>query len=334
MPTQKQWESARKRQAMYAALRAFFLSEGYLEVETPCLVAHPGMELHVEAFDVFLCSQGQGKPRQKLYLHGSPEYAMKRLLADGAPPLFQITKAFRNEALSALHNPEFSMLEFYRPHSDYQAIMEDTERALACAERAVLQGSGFFSKLPFERLTVREAFLRETGIDLWAHMDCRGQYNGRSLRAAALDRGIFVGNSEAFEDVFFHIFLERIEGQLGVERPTFLVEYPACMASLARLKPSESHVAERVELYARGVELANGFSELRDAVEQRRRLEEERKERQRLGKEAYSIDERFLNALPRMPASSGIAVGLDRVLLLLLGANSIGEVLLFPVEEF
>jgi len=334
MPTQKQWESARKRQAMNAGLRAFFAAQGYLEVETPCLVAHPSMELHVEAFEVALCSVDVSKPRQKRYLHGSPEYAMKRLLADGSPPLFQISKVFRNEAPSQLHNPEFSMLEFYRPHTAYEAIMEDTEGALAAAERAVLRGGGFFSRQPFERITVREAFLREAGIDLWEHMDTEGRCEGRSLREAALKEGIFVGNSEAFEDVFFHIFLERVEGKLGAERPTFLLEYPACMASLARLKAGERRVAERVELYARGVELANGFSELRDAAEQRRRLEEERQMRKHLGRAAYSIDERFLNALPRMPASSGIAVGLDRVLLLLLGAHSIAEVLLFPAEEF
>jgi lysyl-tRNA synthetase class 2 len=319
---------------MNAGLRAFFLSQGYLEVETPCMVAHPSMELHVEAFEVSLCGQGERKPRRKLYLHGSPEYAMKRLLSDGSPPLFQITKVFRNETPSKLHNPEFSMLEFYRPHSGYESVMEDTERALAAAERSVLRGDGFFSRLPYERLTVREALLRESGIDLWEHVDSEGQYSGRSLRAAALREGIFVGSSEDFEDVFFHIFLERVENRLGAERPVFLMEYPSCMASLARLKPGEGRVAERVELYARGVELANGFSELKDAVEQRRRLEEERRARERLGRAAYSLDECFLNALPRMPASSGIAVGLDRVLMLLLGADSIAEVLLFPVEEF
>jgi len=334
MPTQKQWESARKRQAMNAALRAFFTQQGYLEVETPCMVTHPSMELHVEAFEVSLCSQDARSLRRQLYLHGSPEYAMKRLLADGSPPLFQISKVFRNELPSKLHNPEFSMLEFYRPHTGYEAIMEDTERALAAAERAVVHGGGFFSQLPFERLTVREAFLRETGIDLWEHSDAKGQYSGRSLREAALKEGIFVGSSQAFEDVFFHIFLERVEHRLGQERPVFLMDYPSCMASLAKLKEGEARTAQRVELYAKGVELANGFSELKDAVEQRRRLEEERQKRQALGRKAYALDERFLNALPRMPASSGIAVGLDRVLLLLLGADSIAEVLLFPVEEF
>ena len=334
MPTQKQWESARKRQAMNAGLRAFFLSQGYLEVETPCMVPHPSMELHVEAFEVSLCSLGERKPRRTLYLHGSPEYAMKRLLAEGSPPLFQISKVFRNEPPSRLHNPEFSMLEFYRPHTAYEAILEDTERALAAAEKAVLKGSGFFSQLPYERLTVREAVQREAGIDIGEHTDQEGRCSGRSLRKAALKAGIFVGSSEEFEDVFFHIFLERVESRLGLERPVFLVEYPSCMASLARLKPGEPQVAERAELYARGVELANGFSELNEPAEQRRRLEEERQKRKQLGRAAYAVDERFLNALPRMPASSGIAVGLDRVLLLLLGADSIAEVLLFPVEEF
>jgi lysyl-tRNA synthetase class 2 len=154
------------------------------------------------------------------------------------------------------------------------------------------------------------------------------------LRRAAKDIGVHVGESTSFDDVFFHIFLERVERQLGFGRPTFLIEYPASMASLSRLKPGDPRVAERVELYADGVELANGFSELIDEAEQRKRLVEEQQLRRSLGRPVFELDERFLSALPKMPPSGGIAVGLDRVLMLLLGAKEIADVLLFPARDF
>ncbi|HEY0881870.1 MAG TPA: amino acid--tRNA ligase-related protein, partial [Archangium sp.] len=245
-----------------------------------------------------------------------------------SPPLFQICKTYRNGEISGTHNPEFTMLEFYRPHADYHAIMNDLEQALAAVERVVAPGRGLFTQLPFERLTVRDAVLRHTGIDLWSHPD------GESLKRAAKSIGVHVGESTSFDDVFFHVFLERVERELGKGRPTFLIEYPASMASLSRLKADDPRVAERVELYADGVELANGFSELIDAVEQRTRLVEEQELRRSLGRPVFDLDEKFLAALPKMPASGGIAVGLDRVLMLLLGVEEIADVLLFPAREF
>ncbi len=329
MPTPSQWKAARARMQMYAALRAHFGSLDYLEVETPTLIRTPGLEPHIDPFEApFIPQTGVGEKRS-LWLHTSPEYAMKRLLADaGSPPLFQLCKTYRNGEISGTHNPEFTMLEFYRPHADYRAIMADLETALAAVEQQVAPGVGLFSKLPFERLTVRDAVLRHTNIDLFAHSD------GESLRRAAQDIGVHVGSSTSFDDVFFHLFLERVERKLGFGRPTFLIEYPASMASLSRLKPSDPRVAERVELYANGVELANGFTELTDATEQRRRLVEEQELRRSLGRPVFELDERFLAALPSMPPSGGIAVGLDRVLMLLLGASEIADVLLFPARDF
>jgi lysyl-tRNA synthetase class 2 len=245
---------------MNTALREFFTGRGYLEVETPALIAVPGLEPHLDPFEAqFIPQTGVGEPRP-LYLHTSPEYAMKRLLADpGCPPLFQLCKVFRNGEVAAHHNPEFTLLEFYRPNSDYRAIMDDLEAALAQVERAVCGSAALFGQVPWERLTVRDALLRETGVDWRAHP------GAESLRAAAEQAGVRVGGAAGWDDVFFHLFLQRVEPNLGRSRPTFLTDYPASMASLARLKPSDPGVAERVELYARGVELgsASGCSRSR-----------------------------------------------------------------------
>ncbi|HYX92699.1 MAG TPA: EF-P lysine aminoacylase EpmA [Myxococcaceae bacterium] len=327
MPNAVQLAASRSRHAMYAALRRFFEAEGYEEVETPLLVPAPGMEPHISAFAVpFFPETGVGRARD-LYLHTSPEYAMKRLLAEGAGPIFQICKVFRNGEVSRTHNPEFTLLEFYRPHADYHRIMADLERALAEVERAAGR-SEIFRRLPFERLTVREALRRSTGIDL---LNCP---DAVSLARAAEEAGVRVGPGEPFEDVFFRVFLERVEPTLGLQRPTYVMDYPAPLASLARLRPEDPPVAERFELYAGGLELANGFSELNDSVEQRRRLQEEQGLRRATGRPAYPIDERFVEAVGRMPPSAGVAVGLDRVLMLLFGAHRIDEVLLFPAHEF
>lgn len=312
---------------MYRALRTFFEGEGYEEVDTPLLVPTPGMEPHITAFPVrYEPETGVGRPRD-LFLHTSPEYAMKRLLADGSGPIFQLCKVFRNGEVSPTHNPEFTMLEFYRPNADYRVIMHDLERALAAAEEA-LGAPACFAKLPFERLTVRDALLRETGIDLRVADDVQ------KLGSAARQLGVRVEPTDTFDDVFFRLFLERVEAKLGQQRPTFLVDYPKSMAALARLSPDDPSVAERFELYARGLELCNGYSELTDAQEQRQRLEEEQAFRRAHGRRVYDLDERFVEAVGRMPPCSGVAVGMDRVLMLLVGAARIEEVLLFPAYEF
>ncbi len=306
MPTELQWSNARARAKLYAALRGWFASSGFLEVETPAMVPLPGLEPHIDPFKL------DGHAR---YLHTSPEYAMKRLLADaGCPPIFQLCKVFRDEPASSTHNPEFTMLELYRPGATYEQIMKDTEGALAAA------GGLFAAEAPFERLTVREAMLRHAGVDWTKHADAASFAKAAAVRAR---------DDDTWDDVFFRIFLDRVEPKLL--RPTFITEYPASMASLARVR---GDVAERVELYARGVELANGFSELNDAAEQRRRFEDEQRQRRAAGRPAFPIDERFLEAVGRMPQCSGIAVGVDRVLMLLVGAASIADVLLFPAKDF
>jgi len=317
--------AVRGRVKLNDAIRDYFRGAGFDEVESPLLVPAPGMEPHIQAFEAPYVPDLGGRPCT-LYLHTSPEYAMKRLLAEGAGPIFQVCKVFRNGEVSRTHNPEFTLLEFYRPQADYHAIMADLERALALADER-FGADGFFARLPYERLTVRDAVLRETGIDLRIHADAG------SLARAARALGVRI-TAEDFDSVFFQLFLEKVEPRLGMERPTFLIEYPASMASLARLKPSDPSVAERVELYAHGLELANGFSELTDAAEQRARLVEEQQLRKTLGRVVYPLDERFLEAVGKMPPSAGIAVGLDRVLMLLLGVAQIEQVLLFPAHGF
>jgi elongation factor P--(R)-beta-lysine ligase len=327
MPNPSQWAAARARQVLQRTVRARLEALGYQEVETPLLVPAPGMEPHIRAFEVpFLPETDVGRPRT-LYLHTSPEYAMKRLLADGSGPIFQICKVFRNGEVSSTHNPEFTMLELYRPRADYRVIMDDLESVLVAAAEALGRAEPFGSH-PYERVTVREAIRRETGIDLSEVGDAR------SLAEAARHLGVRSEPGDGFDDVFFRLFLERVEPRLGRDRPAFLIDYPASMAALARLSPQDPSVAERFELYAHGLELANGFSELTDAAEQRRRLEEERAFRVARGRPAYPLDEAFLEAVGRMPPSGGVAMGLDRVLMLLLGAERIEDVLLFPAHGF
>jgi lysyl-tRNA synthetase class 2 len=327
-------ERNRARHRLTAALRQTFDSLGYEEVETPILVRSPGLEPTIQAFRTQFVPEIGAVAARPLWLHTSPEYAMKRLLADGWQRVFQLTKVFRNGEVTRTHNPEFTMLEFYRTPADYRDLMDDLERLF----RALAWASGHRETLhwneqtidlsaPFERLTVREAMLRHTGLDI-ALLTDRAE-----LARAAQQRGYFVPESvQSWDDVFFAVFVTAVEPKLGSPRPTFLIDYPARMAALARLKPDDPTVAERFELYAGGLELANGFSELIDAEEQRARFKLEQEERRGLGREVYPLDEVFLSAVGRMPAASGVAVGFDRLVMLLTGAESIADVLLFPAE--
>jgi lysyl-tRNA synthetase class 2 len=310
---------------------------GYEEVETPCLVPAPGMEPHIAPFEAPFVPEGGG-PARPLFLHTSPEFAMKRLLADGFDRVFQLARVFRNGEVSAAHNPEFTMLEFYRAGGSHRTVMADLEQVLeACARalstdgspRASFAGMTLDLSAPFERLTVAEAFRVHAGIDLGA---CGGDAArlAEAARAAGLDPG---RPGEPFDDVFFRVMLDAIEPRIGRARPVYLLDWPASMASLARLG-HDPRWAERFELYAGGLELANGFSELTDAREQRRRLLEEQEQRRRLGRRVLPLDEPFLEAVGRMPDAGGVAVGLDRVLMLLTGAERIEDVLLFPAHGF
>jgi len=333
----KRIDRARARARLQGALRAHLASRGFDEVETPCLVPAPGMEPHIRAFEAPFVPETDGAPRQ-LWLHSSPEYAMKRLLAEGFERIFQLARVFRNGEVSDTHNPEFTMLEMYRAGTDHRGIMEDLELAVAAGARALQPAGGTRVawhghvvdwSVPFDRLRVADAFAA-AGVDLEGADEDAGR-----LRTAARARGIDAGpDGEGFDDAFFRIFLEAIEPRLGLSRPVYLTDWPASMAALSRIRADDPRWAERFELYAAGVELANGFAELNDAAEQRRRLLEERALRVRLGRPAYPLDERFLEAVGRMPDAGGVALGLDRLLMLLTGAPALRDVLLFPAEEF
>jgi lysyl-tRNA synthetase class 2 len=331
--------NARARARLCAEVRRALDAMGYEEVETPCLVPAAGMEPHIHAFAAEFVPEPAGGARTPLYLHTSPEYAMKRLLAAGLPRVYQLARVFRNGEVSPTHNPEFTMLELYRAGTDYLGIMEDLERLVeACARalspdgtpRAIRGGEPLDLSAPFERLPVAEALRRHAGIDLAACGNDAARL-AEAARRAGLDPG---PPGEPFDDVFFRVMLDAVEPRIGRGRPVYLADWPAPMAALSRVRRDDPRLAERFELYAGGLELANGFSELTDAAEQRRRLVEEQEQRRRLGRPVHPLDERFLAALPRMPAAGGVAVGLDRLLMLLVGAENIADVLLFPAHEF
>ena len=294
---------ARARSALARKLRDALEARGYLEVETPIAVPFAGQEPHLRPFETTFTPDlpippGGVQGARRLHLHTSPEYAMKRLLArEGFSRCYQLARVFRDGEVSRTHNPEFTLLELYASPGDADGIMDDLEQVLSGAIPSL--------RPPFERITCREAFQRFAGVD-----------------ALSLD-----------PDTFTQVLLDRVEPSIGLDRPTFLTEYPASQAALARLKPGDPRVAERFELYARGLELANGFSELCDSREQRQRLEEEQALRQRLGREVFPVDEKFLAALDRIGGAGGVAVGFDRLLMLATGAKSISEVLLFPAAE-
>jgi lysyl-tRNA synthetase class 2 len=320
------------RGRLTAATRLFFTERDFLEVETPALQVSPGLEPHLMAFATELVAADQ-QSTQPLYLHTSPEFAMKKLLAAGLPRIFQLAHVFRNGERASTHHPEFTMLEWYRT-GDYSGVIDDTAQFLRTlanvAGRSQVSWRGLSCDLAAEpeRLKVQDAFARHAdGIDLLATVD-----DMAALIAEAHRVGVRVGEGDRWDDLVLRILAERIEPHLGAGRPTFLVEYPVEMAALARVKPGDSRVAERVELYIAGVEIANGFGELTDAAEQRRRFTADMDLKERLYGTRYPIDEQFLAALEHgIPDSAGMALGFDRLVMLLAGADHIEDVLWAPV---
>jgi lysyl-tRNA synthetase class 2 len=323
------------RGAILRAVRRYFDAEGFAEVDTPALQISPGLEPHLRAFATTLDEPGAG-PRP-FFLHTSPEFAMKKLLAAGVPKLFQLAHAFRDGERSATHHPEFALLEWYRADATYLDLMTDCEKLLRAASAAAggrpftWQGRTADPRRTWRRVTVADVFAAYCGIDILATAPDPEQPSLALLADAAKPLGIAPHAGDDWEDLFFRIFLERIEPQLGVGAPTVLADYPIAMAALSRAKPDDPRLAERFEIYVGGLELANGFSELTDAAEQRRRFERDRaRKRSRYG-EAYPVDEDFLAALAAMPPSAGIALGFDRLIMLATGAERIDDVLWSPV---
>jgi len=325
------------RNRIAAALRGWFAGHDFVEVTTAALQVSPGNEAHLAAFATETIRPDAS--RRPLYLHTSPEFACKKLLAAGERRLFSFGPVWRNRERGPLHHPEFTMVEWYRAGEPYENLMEDCAALMAlAAERAGTKRFAFRNREadPFaepERLTVAEAFLRHAGIDLLATVAGDGSTDGAALRAALDDAGIRIAPDDTWADLFSRVMVERIEPNLGQGHATVLCEYPVSEAALARPSASDPRVAERFELYCCGVELANGFGELTDAAEQRRRFVLEMDEKERIYGERYPLDEDFLAALSIMPEASGIALGFDRLVMLATGATRIDDVIWTPVAE-
>lgn len=324
------------RRRIIEALRGFFAARGFAEVETPCLQVSPGNEAHLHAFATEIIRVNE--TRSRLYLATSPEFTLKKLLAAGERRIFEFAKVFRNRERGALHHPEFTMLEWYRAEEPYETLMSDCAALLAEAAQAAgttmlaFRGRTADPLARPERLTVAEAFDRFAGIDLLGTVSATAA-DRQALAQAAVHAGIRVAADDTWADIFSRVLVERVEPSLGIGRATILHEYPVAEAALARPTAHDPRVAERFELYACGVELANGFGELTDPVEQRRRFAAEMAEKERVHGERYPVDEDFLAALARMPPASGIALGFDRLVMLSTGASRIEQVLWAPVAE-
>ena len=320
------------RAAITRALRAWFDEQGFTEVETAILQVSPGNETHLHAPRTELVGADGGQVSR--YLRTSPEFAAKKLLAAGERKIFEFARVFRDRERGDLHLGEFTMLEWYRAHADYDAVMADCVVVIAHAARATgIRQFSFRGRHadPFaepELLTVAAAFDRFAGIDLLATI--RGGEGDRAALADAARHKVRISMDDTWSDIFSKILVEHVEPNLGQGRLTVLFEYPAPEAALARTKASDPRVAERFEVYACGVELANGFGELTDAAEQRRRFTLAMDEKARRYGERYPLDEDFLAAVAKMPQASGVALGFDRLVMLASGALRIDQVVWTP----
>ena len=322
-----------RRADMLKSARDFFDRNGYVEVETPALQVSPGMEPYLKPFaTTFRDPQGN---RRDMFLHTSPEFAMKKLLAAGMQRIFQMARVFRDGERSAKHHPEFTMLEWYRAGADWRSLADETAEFVraVCGPVARYGDHSCHLAAPWEFLSVAEATERATGIDLLATAPDPLSPDTDALRFAADGIGVRTDDGDTWDDIFFRIFLERIEPGLGVEVPTVLHSYPASMAALARISPNDPRVSDRFEIFICGLELANGYGELTDAAEQRRRFAAMTEQRIAAGRDPVPVDEEFLAALEQgMPDCAGIALGFDRLVMLATGADRIEDVLWAPVS--
>jgi len=323
------------RGRIVAGLRAWFAARDFVEVETAALRISPGNETHLHAFATSLVTtDGRVAP---LYLRTSPEFACKKILAAGERRVVEFARSFRNRERGALHHPEFTLVEWYRAGEPYDVLIGDCIAIVReAAQLAQAREFSFRGRVanPFakpERLSVAEAFARFAKVDILATLSGETADRDRLARAAE-GAGIRIAEDDGWADIFSRILVDRIEPNLGVGQTTILDEYPAVLSALAKRRP-DPRVAERFEVYLCGVELANGFGELTDPAEQRLRLEQEMTEKERRYGERYPIDEDFLAALAHMPEASGVALGLDRLVMLATGASRIDQVLWTPVED-
>jgi lysyl-tRNA synthetase class 2 len=318
-------------------VRRWFEERAFVELETAALQVSPGNEAHLHAFHTRLV--GPDGADALLYLRTSPEFACKSLLAAGERRIVELGKVWRNRERGPLHHPEFTLLEWYRAEETYEALMIDCAQLLGLAAEAAgnkmlrWRGREADPSLRPERLTVAEAFDRLAGVDLLSTVSAGGEVDREALAAGASAAGVRIADDDTWSDVYSKTLVQLIEPNLGLGRATILCEYPIVEAALARPKASDPRVAERFELYACGVELANAFGELTDPALQRQRFEAEMAEKARVYGERYPIDEAFLQALGHMPEASGAALGFDRLVMLASGAEHIEQVIWSPVPE-
>ena len=323
------------RNAIAAAIRDWFARRDFVEVQTAALQVSPGNETHLSAFATEAILPDAS--RTPLYLHTSPEFACKKLLAAGERRIFSLGPVYRNRERGPLHHPEFTMLEWYRAGKPYEGLMLDCAALLQlAAERAGAKSFSFRGREadPFaepERLTVADALSRHAGIDLLATVGRDGSTDRDALHSAVATTGLRTAPDDTWTDLFSRVMVERIEPNLGIGRATILYEYPISEAALARRSHRDPRVAERFELYCCGVELANAFGELTDPDEQRRRFEADMDEKEKIYGERYPVDEDFLAALALMPEASGAALGFDRLAMLATGAQKVEDVIWTPV---
>lgn len=334
---ERKLENLYVRNAVKSGLQVFFANNDFMEVETPALQVCPGMEPHLRAFETQL-DNPLAVSKQR-YLHTSPEFAMKKLLVGGLPRIFQFAQVFRNNESSTTHHPEFTMLEWYRSGQTYEALMKDCEELLQIAAEFSSDGLLHFEDRVCDpnkecrRITVAEAFQQYTSVDILLSLKDPSSPSVEVFAKQATDIGININDNDSWDDIFFRIFLERIERNLGINAPTILYEYPSHMAALSRVKPGNPQVAERFELYVCGLELANAFSELTDPQIQRKRFEADMELKSKLYGVTYPIDEDFISALELgLPESAGIALGFDRLVMLVANAANIEDVLWAPVR--
>ncbi|MEE8333221.1 MAG: EF-P lysine aminoacylase EpmA [Alphaproteobacteria bacterium] len=334
----------RARAAIAGVVRGFFAARDFVEVETPALQISPGLEPSLSAFATEMFAPFGDAPGRPLYLHTSPEFAMKKLLVGGVPRLFQMARVFRNEQSSKIHHPEFTMLEWYRAGVGWREVAADCEAllvaALDAAPAELRDGVNRFKhgghdcdpRATWRYLSVADAFQDYCGIDLHATAPEPERPSPDLLAVEARRIGVRTGEGDGWDDIFFRLMLERIEPRLGIGAPCVLYDWPVSMAALARRGAVDPRVCDRFELYVCGLELANAFGELTDVAEQRRRFEADIARRRALRGASYPIDEDFLAALEYgLPDCAGIALGFDRLVMLATGAEAIEDVLWAPV---
>lgn len=320
------------RNKIIKSIKSFFETEDFTEVDTPILQYSPGMEVHLFAFETKF-NNINGIDSQKLYLHTSPEFSMKKLLSFGMERIYQFTHTFRNEVISPTHYPEFTMLEWYRTKHNYETLMKDCEKILNLT--LTTTGNDYFAYKEkkcylnngIEKLTIAQAFKKFCNIDILSTIDNSKEPSPNKLAPIAKELKINVSENDTWDDLFEKLMLEYIEPNLGIEKPTILYEYPIHQAALSKPSPTNPNIAERFELYVCGIELANAFTELTDKESQEQRFLHDQMEKEKIYGTTFPIDYEFLNCLDTLPDCTGIALGIDRLIMLATHTDKITDTL-------